>query len=167
MGTTVSFKCGYCSYSGLLPIGGTRRGSTRSYPAYCMDCASIVKCDYNANPLRCSTCGSNHVKHIDDCGMFIFQDRDRYPIFTWDGAALPSMRKVIRSRYVEPTIGRRIVCWLLDLLDPRLAPHNPSVEEFWDDEPERVRHRLYFGKYCCPRCEKHEVIFKQLGIQWD
>lgn len=167
MGTTVSFKCGCCSYSGLLPIGGTRRGSTRSYPAYCVDCALIVKCDYNANPLSCGTCGSNHIKNIDDCGMCIFQDRNRYPLFTWYGTPLPSMRKVIRSRYVQPTIFRRVICRILDLIEPQLAPHDPSIKDIWGDEPERVLHRLYPGKYYCPRCEKHEVGFKQLGIQWD
>ena len=167
MGTTVSFKCACCSYSWLLPIGGTRRGSTQSYPIYCTDCASIVKCDYNANPLLCGACGSNHVKHIDKSSMFIFQDRDRYPLFTWYGAALPSMRKVIRSRYVKPTVFRRMICRFLDLMEPQLAPHDPSVEQFWDDEPERVLHRLYPGKYYCPRCEKHEIKFKQLGIQLD
>lgn len=167
MGTTVSFKCGYCAYSGLLPIGGTRRGSTQSYPIYCADCAAIVKCDYSTTPMICGTCGSSQLKHIDESGMFIFQDRDRYPLFTWHGAALPSMRTVIRSRYVQPTIFRRVICRILDLIEPQLAPHDPSIKDTWGDESERVLHRLYPGKYYCPRCEKHEVGFKQLGIQWD
>lgn len=166
MGITVIFQCGCCSYRGMVPVGGTRGSTKMSAPAYCLACEAIVRCDYSAAPLHCGVCVSYEIKHIDDSDMFVFQYGDQYPLSSWSGSALPSIRKVIRSRYIKPTLFRRIVCRLLDLLDPRFAPHDPSLEDFWDDEPERVRHRLYRGKYYCPKCKKHDVTFKDTGVRW-
>jgi len=155
MGLVIGVECGGCGYGNSIFIGGLRKTpfEERPWPIFCKGCHSISTSHYVVGPLECLKCGSADAVAIDD--PEIYAGDGEFTLYSWSGAELPTMRKVMRSRRVERSGWRGVLL----LLGRKVSGQDAYWEIVWDEEPKCVQHKIVDGNYLCPACGEKKLTF--------
>ena len=155
MGLRISVQCEGCDYRDKMFVGGLRSTPFEEWqwPVFCKGCRSITASHYSCGPLKCLTCGSHDAIAIDN--PEIYANDGNHVMHSWFGAALQTMRPVMRTQKVEVKGWRRLPQWLLR----KFEGPDADYEAVWTEEQDYERHAILDGHYLCPRCSKQQLRF--------